>query len=399
MEQLNQQVIKYSNLKRLYGLISKNDNISRARLAEITKLSKTTVSALVDELISKGYVVENGSGQSRHLGRKPTNLSINGEKNFIAVMSWRRNRFILSLISTAGDISFCRVFEYTPQENYVAMLARLFYSELLPRAGEGRILGLCVIVPAMVDEKRHKLISTVLHLDEEDKVIDRLRQTIDEYPIAILNDTACFAYAECIYSGIQEKEFAYININRGVGAVLMNRGEMLRGANGMTTQFGHFSIDRQGRTCTCGNKGCLEALIGESALPYRAGECGALELFENPEKILFCDVGALAQKGNEKALEFIRLLAEDLAFGLSNLVSVYNPQLIVIGGTGVNLGYPFLEQVSEYMKTMGFPRFLEHVKVRYTILNESAELQGAARYYMDKHFHFGGKMKNRLFLL
>ena len=85
MQPTNQQLIKSTNRKNLFLLIQKNSGISRAALAKATHLSKATVSALVDELIAKGYVVDCGTGTSLTTGRKPNTLTVNDAQDCVAV--------------------------------------------------------------------------------------------------------------------------------------------------------------------------------------------------------------------------------------------------------------------------------------------------------------------------
>ena len=87
---ITQHLIRSGNLRQIYQLIDQNIGISRARLAKITKLSKTTVSSLVDELIAGGYVLDCGAGASQQQGRRPNVLRVNGAGNVVAVISWRR---------------------------------------------------------------------------------------------------------------------------------------------------------------------------------------------------------------------------------------------------------------------------------------------------------------------
>lgn len=87
---ITQYLIRSGNLRQIYQLIDQNIGISRARLAKITKLSKTTVSSLVDELIAGGYVLDCGAGASQQQGRRPNVLRVNGAGNVVAVISWRR---------------------------------------------------------------------------------------------------------------------------------------------------------------------------------------------------------------------------------------------------------------------------------------------------------------------
>lgn len=385
---LQQLMIKVSNQKKLYSLISRNQGISRVKLARLTKLSKPTVSALVDDMIASGLIVDVGAGVSEKTGRKPNTLLINDADNFIAVFGWHKDVILASLINTDYRVVHIETVPMGAGADYV-QATRDALSGILPPSLHGkRILGVCVVIPSIIDDQG-RIVSSVLDIDPRDDVLGQLRHATLPYPVSLLNDTACFAYAEYSSSApeLEEEAFFFLNISSGVGGVLLDRGVMFRGANGMTTQFGHFSVDRSGVQCSCGNRGCLECLVGEMALPRRVKECGAEAIFEKGG-IHFGTLGRLADGGNAKALELVSLLADDLAFGLGNLVSLLHPRQIVIGGTGVGLGQRFLDLVSEKIKASGYPLFVQNVSLRYSRLGNLSELRGAAEYFMDKHFGF-----------
>lgn len=101
------------------------------------------------------------------------------------------------------------------------------------------ILGICVVIAAMIDEKHGEIYSTTISLPsmEGSQILDSLKEAFPDYPVDLLNDTACYSYAEKIYGGITEKNFAFINFgNRGIGASLFVDGSMLGKASGSFTQ-------------------------------------------------------------------------------------------------------------------------------------------------------------------
>lgn len=398
MQLITQQLIKTNNLKRIYQIVANQKTISRAKLSSVTGLSKTTVSALVDELIETRYLNDLGVGESERIGRKPNALQINSDDNFVATMSLHKRYLRAALVNTAGEVCYCKVISFT-HRNYVEYCRNALYDELLPQLGSGRLLGVCLVFPAMIDHLNNRMVSTVLDISQEDNIIAELREGIRDYPVAIFNDTACYAYAELINNKLQEHIFTFVNVNKGIGAILLDNGKMFRGANGMTTQFGHFSVDRNGPVCSCGNRGCLEHMVGETVLARRAKECGIAEAFPQNGELLFAAVGQMAAAGSPEALQLMQVLAKDLAYALSNLISMFHPELVVIGGTGVNLGVRFLELLHSEMSTIGFPNFMSDVKVRFTELSQTSELEGAATYYLDKYLSFDGEMTDRLFLV
>lgn len=391
-------MIRTENLCKIYHLINNNANISRARLAGITNLSKTTVSSLVDELIRGGYVVDCGTEARAHQGRRPNALQVDGDSNVVAVISWRRARLDLALVSSDGRVAFRDRLPLNEQSDGTDRVADAFFRRLLPAAGGARVMGVCIIIPGIVNEEQRSIYSTVIGVDPGDPVIERLSEALARYPVCFLNDTACFAYAERTFTPVKDRFFAYVNVSKGVGACLFADGKMLRGAGAMATQFGHYSIDRNGPVCDCGNRGCLECLVGENALGRRAAERGLDVSGVNGPRLLFGDVAAMADAGDENARALIGDLGRDLAYGISNLIALFNPSLVVVGGTGVNLGPLFLDEIRRALTSMGFPEFVRRVRVEYSRLGLDAELTGAAQYYIDTHYDFSGNTQRRLFL-
>lgn len=395
---ITQQIIRAQNLRHIYNLINLNPGISRATLAKQAQLSKTTISSLVDELIAGKYITDCGVTKSRMQGRHPNELCVNGEDNVVAVISWKNTGLELSLISSDSSALFRDHIPSTGEKFGVDEIRDAFFQVLLPKTEQIHLMGICIIVPGIIDDVQGRILSTVLGIDFQDSVIEALCQVFQGYPLCILNDTACFAYAESVFTTIEDDFFAYINLSRGVGACLFADGKMLRGAGGMSTQFGHYSIDFHGPQCLCGNRGCLERMIGEHVLEERATAYGLHTQLPDGRRLLFSDVGALAENGNPHALELVHQLAQEFAYGISNLISLFNPSLVVIGGTGVNLGARFLKELHSAISEIGFREFVSRVKLRYSRLGADAELAGAAQYYIDHHYDFSGEMTDGPFL-
>lgn len=401
MKVLNQQVIKNNNLKQIFSIVSDNKGISRARLASITGLSKSTISVLVEELLEQGYLIDEGAMDVGCQGRKPNSLRVNGEENRIAVIHWHRKRIHLGFVGLDGTMDHFRSRMFTEDADYVEQIVSA-YGNLEASMGLGgnrpRILGLCFLVPGMVDPVRERLVSSVLPLQPNAWVLKRLRAAIADVPMAFFNDTACFAYAEKIRRGIDERPAVFVNLSGGVGAVLFQNGEMLRGANGMTTQFGHISVMRGGMLCGCGNRGCLEGQIGEKALTERAKDFLSPEELARAGEITFERVGSRADLGDGDYQRLADALADDLAFALGNLIAVYNVDRVILGGRASNLGNYYLSALQKRLKTSGFREFVSLCEVKYSRVPEHGGYEGAARYFMDQHYQFLEDMSGKLIL-
>lgn len=398
MKKYNQLLIKDNNKKQIYQLIEDGPGISRTQIAEQLKLSKTTVSALVDELMQENFVIDEGASESSRQGRKPNSLAVNNAGNYVIVLNWHKDNLEIALVDSSMNITLCREYDMRDTGDALSVLKEHFEEFRESQCVDINVMGVCVIVPGMIDEKHDEIISVVLPSEGQGNYkISRLRSMLEGYPLAILNDTACFAYAETAFGKLDGENYIYININDGVGAAIIHDGYLLSGASGMATQFGHFSVDRNGYACTCGNKGCLENQIGELALPRLFEEFG-VQVRKNPgEKLLFKDLTALVKAGDGNAVRLMSYMAEDFAYALCNAISLFHPELIIIGGIGRKLGDVFLEMLKAKMQQFGFRQFVSDVDVVYTKLGEASVVRGAAKYYINKYFRFSDMTPSQLF--
>ena len=398
MKKYNQLLIKDNNKKQIYQLIEDIPGISRAQIAEQLKLSKTTVSTLVDEMMQEKFVIDEGASESNRQGRRPNSLVVNNSTNFVIVLNWHKDTLEIALVDSAMNISLCREYDMRDTKDALASLKMYFDEFREAQCVNINVMGACAIIPGMIDEKHDEIISVVLPADSQGNYkISSLKNIVKGYPLAILNDTACFAYAETAFGKLEDENYLYININDGVGAAIIHDGHLLSGASGMATQFGHFSVDRNGHPCTCGNRGCLENQIGELALP-RLFEKFDLEQSKKPgDKLLFKDLAALVSAGDKKALELVSYIAEDFAYALCNAITLFHPEVIIIGGIGRKLGNAFLEMLKENMQQFGFRQFVSDVDVVYTKLGEASVVRGAAKYYIDRYFKFNDMEPGQMF--
>ena len=333
-------------------------------------------------------MVDDGSADTGKQGRKPNFLRVNKEGNVVAVINWHIDDLELSLVDMSGQVVNYEMVPVDRNTEYEKVIPEAYYEKLVPRAAGRLILGFCLVVPSMLDAETNLMISTVLPIEEHDDVLGRICKKFTDVPVAVFNDTACYAYAEHVLTDWKFDTYMFLNINNGVGAVFVHDGKMIKGASGMRAQIGHFSIHRDGKKCTCGNRGCLENEDVETALEERAREEGLYEKMQVDGKITFASLGKQAKNGDEAAKLFIRELAEDMAYALSNMAVVDYTKHIIIGGKGQRLGEYYLEELDKAFKQRGFQLFISQMDLKYTALGDDAIMRGAARYYIDEFYKF-----------
>ncbi|MFQ9636968.1 MAG: ROK family transcriptional regulator [Eisenbergiella sp.] len=401
MKLVNQQLIKNTNLKQLYNSVFENRGISRAALAKQTGLSRTAVSALIDELSERGFLYDSGMGDSSGVGRKPNCLELCAGNYYVAVFGWEETSVHAFLIDICGTTAMQERLEKASSDSYARLCRSFLTGQILERIRPEQILGLCFVLPAMIDPEKEEVFSTTFPLDNdqgEAGVLPFLRSLFSDYAVAVLNDTACCAYAEKIYTGIREKDYAFIQFSRGIGASLFIQDKLLGQACASYTQFGHFSISPEGPPCPCGNRGCLEVVLSEATLRNRLLEKGTTSSLLSRDAVRYEDLGRASLYTDTAAVLVIKDLAGELALALSNLICLVHPRLIVLGGKSVSLGPVFLEEIRRCLGETGFSRMTGSVKLRYSQLDSYACYNGAMKNFFDTHYQFTATMNGSFFI-
>jgi len=351
----------------------------------------------VDELIARKFVYDSGASDSTNVGRKPNSLLLRAEQYYVAVFLLEEKRLNAALVDITGTSSFCEQVDVPSLDSYILLCQEYIHQTVLQQIDREQFLGICVVVPAMIDPDKREIFATTLNLPEKD-FVGQLQHAFSGFPVALLNDTACFAYAEKVYTQITEKDFAFINFGKGIGATLFIHNEMLGRASASYTQFGHYSIDPKGELCSCGNRGCLELMIGEASLKDRISKAGGSPAFRRSSNVTYGDLGQASVYGDMVSCKVVRDIADEFSMALCNLICMVHPKLIIIGGKGKDLGPLFLQEIQECLGTMGFRRMVNSVSVRYSLLDSSALYNGAMKYFFDIHYNFTQDMAGSFFI-
>ena len=399
MKALSQQKMKENNLKLIYMTVADTPAITRVQLAKRTHLTKTTVSSLVEDLLRRGFVVESEfCGGTPKPGRRPVStLELDSSRNAVLAIVWEQHNLIFNVVAMNSTVLFRYEVAIADYSGVTAMIESVYVEVILParKELETRLLGVTVVFPGVVNNEKGSLHSTILGVIEDSRLPERIQHIFSSLPVAFFNDTACLGYAEIKLTDLDTKNFAYINLNEGVGAVIFANGKMHQGAGAMTCQFGHMSLDRNGPICSCGNRGCTDILLGEIGLHHRGVEAGFSES-DSPRS--FRRLMELTGSGGGAVEALHEALSDDLAYALGILISLNYPRGIIIGGNGSVLGEQFLDRVRSKIKRSGFKQFTDQVEIYYTKLSKDALTKGAARYFMDEHYRFLAPMSDVLIL-
>lgn len=206
-------------------------------------------------------------------------------------------------------------------------------------------------------------------------------------PVHFGNDANVAAWGEYLTGGYQEDSFVMVTVGTGIGGGIILGGSLWPGINGAAAEFGHMTIDHDGVPCNCGRRGCFEAMASANALITQARE----QMRKHPESLLWSLCGGNAAKveaktvfdgaaaGDETARELLDVYITYLAEGITNIINVFQPAVLCIGGgvsrAGEVLLRPLREEVARRVYSRNSKR---NTRIELAKLDNDAGILGAA---------------------
>lgn len=371
-----QQSIKEANLKLVFGLICREEALSRADIKKITKLSAATVSSLVEELIDLGLITEVGTKEVATSGRKAILLNVNPEGGYLAGIEISASQIILDLY----NLRFEKVLH---KEKEIKCGDAVLYSMadfLKKEASSYKILGIAVGVPAVINPADNSVVSsTVVDIETGINLVNFLKPDFPGAEIDLCNTSGLIAYAEKEFgAGVGVLNLVSIEISDGVGAGIVLEGDIYSSLNGISGEFGHVSVDYRGPKCKCGNFGCLEMYVSVPAIIKKTEEGIGKKINGISE------LKSLLDNDNTAAKAVVDEAAKTLAFGINNLVNIIDPEVVVIYGKLSRLGDYILSPLLKYSESLSLSPVATEIK--YSLLDDDAVTRGGAKYAFDKFF-------------
>ena len=368
--------------------------ISRARVANLTGLNRSTVSNIVNVLIEEGLVFEdqqesNGIGRPGiTLGLRPDGGAVIGVEIGVGFISVLLTNFV------AKPLWEIRVQTTSSQsQTEIINLAEKYIDQALAIAKEHglRPLGVGVGLPGLVNIRLGNLIMAP-NLHWNNVPLRLIWNQRFQLPIYVDNEANLAALGE-YYFGIARNidNFIYLSSDIGLGGGIMIDGRLFRGAHGYGGEIGHIQRNPQGELCGCGRIGCWETQVGPSPVLRRVKKefqtshdktlldaCSG-----NLDDLTFDMVVKLALNGNLICRQAIEEVAVNLGMGIADLVNVFNPDLIVIGGT-LSLGRDILQPIIEKtVFTIALQPAVDNLRIVFSDRSTEACALGAVAVVLD----------------
>lgn len=251
-------------------------------------------------------------------------------------------------------------------------------------AGGRKISALGLGVPGLLDLEQGTCVFSGNLRWENVPVAESLSRILD-CPVFIDNDVRVAALGELAQGQAQGfKDFIYLTVGTGIGSGIYIAGRLLRGPKFSAGEAGHMVLLKDGPACTCGSSGCLEALASATAIAREGRLAAELNpasllnsLCSSPGEIDAALVAKAAQAGDSTASQVWDTAMTWLGIGVANLVNIFNPELVVIGG-GVSLaGDQLTQPVWAEIQKLAMPVQRKHVRLTLSAMGDKAGVYGA----------------------
>ncbi|NLX09927.1 MAG: ROK family protein [Chloroflexi bacterium] len=321
-------------------------SLSRADLAEVTGLNKSTVSSLIQNLLDYQIVREVGLSSSG-VGRPSMLLELNPEAGYIVSCEIGVDTILIGCANFGAEIIWRYREDTRHRHGQQAIIERVL--ALLDEAiatGErlcrtcGGLLGIAIGVPGLVDHDTGTLLFAP-NLGWQDVPLRAiLQERFENVTVFVENEANMAALGEYFFGAARGcDEVLFISAGVGLGGALIRDGNLLHGATGFAGEFGHMTMDPDGALCNCGNQGCWETQVSQTALfrtirhAIQSGRSSLLSASTGGDldRLTVPLVVEAARAGDPVALYALEQVGHDLGIGIASLVNALNPELIVVG--------------------------------------------------------------------
>jgi N-acetylglucosamine repressor len=350
--------MKLKNQLDFINQIRSRGPLSRRDLKTSLKLSWGSISTFSKELIKRGVIRELGPVAAA-IGRRPVKLDMNTDRNFFLGLRLGSHLAQSSIVNVKGTMVNEESVSIDPRGTRAELLRRLLKAskQNLMKLGlkNDMLAGIGIASPGAVDFRNGIVYFAPRHPEWKNVHVKEYFEQEMGVPCFVDHTANCFALSEGLFgAGVGKQNFVSILIGTGVSAGIVTNGQIYRGADYHAGEFGHMCIDPKGPTCACGANGCLETFVSSPALVRMAAELSrrrpAAPVRDSHRRVTLDSLLAAAQKGDGIALKVFSTMGAFLGIGTANIVNLFNPECIVIGGSLAPAAQFFLPALRASMK-------------------------------------------------
>lgn len=333
---------------RVLDCLRANGSMARKEIAEDVGASPATVTAITADLLTAGLIQESNlapKDESSARGRPRVMLDLNPAAFVVAGVKVARQTISVVICNFTGQERAECTTELTQTRLSAQELAKQITAAVRAACLQASVefhelAGIAVGLAGQVDAARN-YVHWSSSLNEKGYKLAAQLQQMAPCPVFIENDANLVAKAEQLFGiGQSYENFLVVTVEHGVGLGIIIGGQLYRGERGCGAEFGHTKVQLDGALCQCGQRGCLEAYLGDYALAREMALGDA-----HPAPLTAAEISVLAQNGDKRASAVLDRAGQMFGIGLANLINIFDPQCVILSGAQSNLGHLFADTV------------------------------------------------------
>lgn len=395
---MNMEVVKRRNRSSILELIVRTGSTSRKDIAAELGLTPAAVTQICGEFLESGILVEKGTlEEENRSGRKKVLLDIDYDFKYVFGINIEPEKTTVALTNLKGDACEIRTVSTEKEiepELFLKQIAGLCM-EMQQKLGfeKKQIAGAGVGITGIVEKHTGTSIHAYGIWNREVKAAEVLEKCLD-IPVIVENNVTAFALAELFFGIGKEKDhLLFVKWGPGVGSAIIADKKIYEGRNGKAAELGHYIIEKNGKKCSCGRRGCLETKVSLSALKEQFGEILSEQHTPNLYHMVEGDIKNLSRESFEQIYEHIDEAVEQVmdasldlfARAVVNTVTILAPNRVVLCGTlfrSKEIRNRMISMCSSYE-----PKYNEK-KIVWTSLGEQEAYIGPVALFVKENLSF-----------
>ncbi|WP_247233256.1 ROK family protein [Telluribacter sp. SYSU D00476] len=363
------------------------------KMARLFHASIPSATAIVNELIREGWMIETGTGPAR-AGRPPVLYGLNPQKYLTLIMDINRHQTQLVIFDLKNQLIVRRQIDIKLDDTST------FLDNLLTETDNflddhdirrDRLWGIGISMPGLINTQ-YGINQTYLSLTKPGEPLANRIQEHFQRPICLINDTRATTIGEHRFGLAKEKSHVLtINSDWGIGLGILLNGEVFNGASGYAGELGHIQVRPDGMLCHCGKIGCLDTVVSAMALIRQAQDgikAGRVSILPqmvqgNIDTLDTHHVIEAAHAGDEFSIDLLSNVGTELGKGLATAVHLFNPEIIIVSGVLADAG-PFISNpIEQAINKYCLSDFKSSLTIRISQLGTKARLLGTQAHLFE----------------
>ncbi len=386
----NVQLIQRINRVKVLDYIRKYGPAARTRVAEQTNLSLSSITNITNYLLGRGLVSQGETITSKNAGRRASLIEFNASAMQIVAVNVEPDGVELALSDLDGKALITRriVPERFHDADCVLGEIEAEIRELLTDAKNPVAIG--IAVNGHVEGARGIVTSSTMRWKGV-RVGEFFKKRFDGLYVYVTNNSKTKARWQIKRLGEAAADnLIFLDLTSGVGIISFYGGKLNEAVAG---ELGHTTVMKDGPLCFCGNRGCLELVCSVEYILSRcreAHEAGGCKWMEGIEKLKFSDAVAAFEQGDEQVRDIFRECAEYLGIAIANIISIFEPKIIVINGDKLTRCDFIYQTARDEAEKRAYAMSITPNRYERVEISAEQALAGAAQYVADCLFALDG---------